>query len=270
MSPEEAAAAVTRLRPVAVRWAASYVHEQDAEDVAQTALALLLQRADVVEPDRVEAYLRTVVWRTASTHRRGRREVLVSELPEQAAVGDPEVTLRSQELSRAVQEALARLPASRRDVVTQVHLEGRSQPDVAAELGAPESTVRVRAEAGLADLRGDLQRQRVAERRRTGGHSSWSVVALGWWQRVERRLRVTGVRRLVAAFGAIALGGEPPTYPELGPTSEELPARVVAAEPLVQPAAAWAERGVERPVMPARQRARHDVPAHMLRQRLTR
>ncbi|MBM3359640.1 MAG: RNA polymerase sigma factor [Betaproteobacteria bacterium] len=275
MTPAEARAAAVQLRPRCVTWARSYGLDVDAaEDVAHDAVETLLRRAEVVERPAVTAWLRTTVLHKAREHRRGRREVLLPEPPEPAAAEPTttEGTLVSAELSGAVREAMDRIAESRRTILAAVHLEGRTQADVAAELGVPESTVRARARDGLAELEADLHRQRVAERRRTGGHSSWSIMALAGWERVERRLRAAIGVRLAVALGAIIAGGAPLTSEDvetLRPTPEEIPVLVVAVEPLAQPVTAWAERGVERPVAVVRQRARHDVPAHMLRQRLT-
>lgn len=256
MSPDEASAVVAALRPTALRWAESYVDAQDAEDVAQDALAVLLQRPERVDLGSVDRWLRTTVWRTASTHRRRRREVLVGELPEPAADDNPEVTLRSVELQRVVQAALARLPASRRVPVVEVLGEGRTQADVAAELEEPESAVRRRKDDGAEELRADLHRQRVAERRRTGGFSSWcAMVGIQDVRALARRVTALGAAAAGGALLHMGLGG-----PVLGPTPDEAPARAVIVEPLVQPSAATAVRGVEViEVAPARPRARHDA-----------
>lgn len=224
----------------------------------------MLAHAAKIPPAAASSWLRTAVWNKARENRRQRRETLADVAPPADPDPGPEDTLASAQVSAAVRDAMERIAESRRTILAAV-AEGQTQAAVAAEQGVPESTVRVRARDAAEELRGDLHRQRVAERRRTGGHSSWSVMAL-WGD--ARKSAATGVRALVAAFGAITMGGAPPTY--LGPTPEDMPAVVVHVEPLVQPVTAQAERGVERPVAPVRQRARHDVPAHMLRQRLMR
>lgn len=273
VTPAEARAAAMTLRGRAVSWARSVgLDVSAAEDVAHEALETLIRKAEVVEREAVVAWLRSTVFYKVREHRRGGRELLV-DAPETAAHGDPEDTLQSAELSAAVRAAMDRIADSRRAILHEVLAEGRSPTQVAAEQGVPESTLRARLQGAAEALRGDLHRQRVAEQRRTGGHSSWSMVALAGWQRVERRLRAMTVRRLVAALAAITVGGVPLTSEDvetLGPTPEELPVVAVAVEPLVQPAAAQAERGRDEPVSPAYRlpaRGRHDASARFRAER---
>jgi len=264
VTPAAARAAVVTLRGRAVSWARSYgLPQAAAEDVAHDALELLLVRSAVVEPAACVAWLRAVVLKKARCHGRKHHELVSSDLIEDIAreVGDPEDTLASAQLSAAVQAALSRVSSTRRPLVIGVLAEGRTLAAVAREEQIPESAARRRLADGTADLRGALSRERVAERRRTGGFSSFAAmlgidVRWGW---------------LAPGLGALAVGGAllhiPPT---LAPTPDELPARAFVAVAVEQATALpRAERGAER-VSPAAPRKAHDAGARMLAARLAR
>jgi RNA polymerase sigma-70 factor (ECF subfamily) len=265
VTPAELDATTREMRPLLVRWAASVVPGPAAEDVAQEALVALHRRRDDVPVERAAAWLREAVRRIALHTYRG-REVPVEELDAVDPAPSPEVTLASAQLSEAVREALARVPASRREVVVEVLGEGASVAEVARERGIPESTVRSRLAADVEALRDDLHRQRVSEKRR-GGSTSWCVAVLG----------LTDVRaalRRIALLAATTTGGALlilPAGPRLGPTAIDAPSRAVMVD-TVRPVTALpaAERSVGRPEPVARLRARHDVAARMLAERLRR
>lgn len=260
VTPSEVETAVRSLRPLCVRWARSVVGG-DAEDVAQAALEALVRKGPLIEAGAATAWLRTAVYYLARSHMRGRKELLVTG-PELAADGDPEDTLASAQLSAEVQAALARVSSTRRPFVVGVLAEGRTLAAVAREEQIPESAARRRLADGTADLRGALSRERVAERRRTGGFSSFAAM-----------LGLADVRwfRWTPALGAIALGGALlHTSPTLAPTPDELPARVFVAVAVEQATTLpRAERGAER-VEPAAPRKAHDAGARMLAARLAR
>jgi RNA polymerase sigma factor (sigma-70 family) len=263
VTPDAARRLATVLRPQAVRWASDYVDAQDAEDVAQTALEVLLRRAEAIHPDAAYEFLRVTVWRAASSHRRAQREVLTdAERPDPGP--DPEVTLASAEVSQAVRDAVARMPESRRRVVVEI-IDGRTVADVARDEGIPESTARDRLRAGEDELRADLTRQRAAEKRKSGSTSwmlmPWAIDVRTWWRRATMAL---GASAAVAAGGALLH-----TSPTLQPTSIDAPARVLDVDTIRPVTSTTAERGVDR-VVPARPRARHDVGARMLAERMRR
>lgn len=236
-----------------------------ADDVAQEALVALTRRRDDVPRDKAGAWLREAVRRIALDVRSKQRETPgdVSQAPCRAP--SPEDTLASAEVSQVMREALARMPESRRRVVVEVVGEETSIAAVAREDGIAESTVRTRLAVDVTDLRDELQRQRVSEKRR-GGSTSWCV-ALG----------LTDVRatlRRIALLAATATGGALlilPAGPRLGPTSIEAAPHVVMVD-TVRPVTALpaAERSVGRPEPMMRPRARHDVAARMLAERLRR
>ena len=246
----------------------SYVGKADAEDVAQAALTALVQHAEKVEARAVAAWLRTAVLLKAREHTASRRELILAKLPEPATDETPEVTLRSREIGAAVRAALARVPASRREIVREVLGEDKPVAAVARDEGIPESTVRARLRDGTEDLRGELVRGRAAEQRRTGGSTSWLLVL--------SLKDMRGVAAKVAALGAAVAGGAllalAVTAPKLGPTAEDLPPRAVDVAPLP-----WAvneargEPGVERAdAVVLRERSRHDAGAHFRAERFGR
>jgi len=181
---------VTALSRHAYSWAIDLGLEPiDAQDVAQSAIEVLLRKADTVERGVVTVWLWRVVLHKAQELRRCRREAMLAteRQPDRAAPDpDPEVTLRSAELGAAVQRALAEIPASKRRILEAVALEERSLAEVAREEGVPESTVRSRLQVATDQLRGSLERRRREESRRTGGHTSWLLlpwagdVRAGW------------------------------------------------------------------------------------------
>jgi RNA polymerase sigma factor (sigma-70 family) len=253
VTPDAAHRLATVLRPQAVRWASDYVDAQDAEDVAQTALEVLLRRADGIHPDAAYEFLRVTVWRAAASYRRAQREVLTdAERPDPGP--DPEVTLASAEVSQAVREAVARMPESRRFVV-EVLGGDRPIADVAREEGIPESTARGRRDAAADALRADLERQRAREKRR-GGSTSWAFLP-AWidvraaWKRLA----------LLGTTAAVAAGGASLHTPTLGPTSIDMPARVVIVDTVRPITSTLSASSVER-TAPEHRRARHDASRH--------
>lgn len=227
-----------------------------AEDVAHDSLEAMLRRAEDIQPESAGAWLRSAVLHNA---RRARGVPPVLELPELASDGDPEDTLASAQLSAEVQAALARVSSTRRPILVGVLAEGRTLAAVAREEQIPESAARRRLADGTEDLRGALSRQRAAERRRTGGFSSFAAmlglsdVRWGW---------------LAPGLGAIAWGGSLLHIPDLAPTPDEPPSRVFVAAVVAQATALpRAERGAER-VSPAAPRKAHDAGARMLAARL--
>lgn len=271
VTPAEVETAARMYRRAVVCWAASYVGEQAAEDVAQAALEALVRRGPDVEARAAPSWLRTTVHHLARAHARSRREVPVAELPDAASLAlGPEDTLRSAQIGSAVRQALAQMPAARRTLVASVLAEGRSIAEVAREEGIPESTARARVHDGAEELRGVLVRERAAERRRSGGFSSWAVV----WAVIDwtRRKSVRAACALGATAAAIA-GGALLHIPDLTPTADEMPARVAVVEPVPWPVSeARAATGVERaaPVVVAPPRARHDAGARFRAERFGR
>lgn len=125
-----------------------------AADAVQEAYARAWQRwsrvSRLAEP---RAWVRTVAWRIAvSQHRRSVvaarfAPVLGRRLPQISAPDDERMD---------VEAALRRLPAEHRRALVLHHLCGLSVPEVAAETGVAEGTVKSRLSRGRASLAGVL------------------------------------------------------------------------------------------------------------------
>lgn len=283
MTPAEVAEVARFYRPAVVRWAESYVAPAEVEDLVQSAFKLLVEKAPDVDASFAAAWLRATVWRLAREHRPERRLQLVEQVPEVVSPApSPEDTLQSVQIDERQLRAIELLADSKRDILRRV-ANGETLAEVARADGIPESTVRKRADAAVSEVRAVLQRESAAERRRTGGFSSWAfVLALLDLLRRGREVWRQGVRAAIrpaaAALGAISLGGVLLTFgssTRLAPTPDELPARVVEVAPLpVEVNEARAERGADaapEPVPappPTGARRTHDIGARMLRERL--
>lgn len=257
--------AIRTLRPACVRWAAR-LDLDAAEDIAQEALLALARRREDVPRDAASAWLYEAVRRIGADHRRrvARRREDPTAAPDVASPQpDPEDTLVSAQLSTAVQEALARVPASRREVLVEVVAEGASPTELGREQGVAPSTLRTRALADAEAVREELHRQRVAEKRRTGGHASWALLPF---------MDVRAGRKALALLGAtaavVAAGGARLHIPPLNPTPEERPAPILALDTVrpITPLPA-AVRAEGQPVSNAYKfapRARHDAARHFV------
>jgi RNA polymerase sigma-70 factor (sigma-E family) len=124
-----------------------------AEDLVQEVLARIYRRwhrmAHVEQPD---AYLRTAIVRQFLSWRRRRSsgETPTDRLPERASIAD--IATR-----HAVQDEmwrlLASLPRKQRAVLVLRFYEDLPDPQIAEVLGCRQTTVRVHASRGLAQLR---------------------------------------------------------------------------------------------------------------------
>ncbi|MFL5925645.1 MAG: sigma-70 family RNA polymerase sigma factor [Gaiellaceae bacterium] len=109
---------------------------------------------------KAQSWLLTLVHRRAvdvvRREERRRAEQLADDAPAALATATDEVaSIREQR--RAVQAALARLPADQREALQLAYYGGLTQAELAAHLGIPLGTVKSRVFAGLARLR-DLLR----------------------------------------------------------------------------------------------------------------
>jgi hypothetical protein len=215
---------------------------------------VLLRRAEDVAPESAIAFLRQVVFNKV---REVRRRTVAEPVELASAAPSPEDTLVSQQLAARVQEALACIPPSRRDVVRLVSINGRTIEQAAAAEGIPESTVRARLRDGAADLRGEMSRRRAEERRKSG-FSSWLAV----WGVIDLRV---WIRRSLAALGAATVGGAliastAPILPVAAPRSAIAVAPVTLAEDPSPPDLRERREAPAAAPQPAvRDRVRHDV-----------
>lgn len=250
------------MRPQCVRWASDVVPDRVAEDVAQDALFALSRRPDITA-EHAPQWLRETVRRIAlNTWRCMRREMPVETAPDAVADVDVEKTLASAEASQALREAVARMPESKRGLVTLI---GDDVPasEVGRQMGIPERTARHRVEQARAELREALERRDRASR---SGFRSWciGVVALLHPRALWRRIKTVRAA-LAVALGApaalVAASGGAPSHIE--PSPDEALVRTIEVEPLRFAASdARAERGRDaQPFKNTEQlpRARHDA-----------
>jgi RNA polymerase sigma factor (sigma-70 family) len=138
--------------------------EADAEDVFQATFLLLARRASAIRKrEAVASWLHGVAHRLALSVRskRARR----SEKERRAAEARPTETPAESswgELERALDEAIARLPARYRTPLVCCYLEGRTQEEVARDLGVPLGTVRSWVARGRDLLRKQLLRRGIS------------------------------------------------------------------------------------------------------------
>ncbi len=134
--------------------------EQDAEDVFQATFLLLARKADSIRRrDSVASWLYGVAYRLA---RRVKQQNAFREDRERRAAMaavKPGVEASARELQEVLQDVLAHLPERYRTPLVLCYLEGRTQEEVARQLGRPLGTVR----GWLARGR-DLLRKRLARR----------------------------------------------------------------------------------------------------------
>jgi RNA polymerase sigma-70 factor (ECF subfamily) len=173
--------------------------DADAEDAFQaTFLVLVHKAASVVPREMVGNFLYGVAYRTAlkakaRAAKRRAREKQVAEMPE------PEVPSDSwRDLRPLLDQELSRLPDKYRVPVVLCHLEGRTQKEVARQLGWPEGTVAVR-----------LMRARILLAKRLARHGlalSTGSLALLFAQNTASALPAPLVVSTVKAAAWVAAG----------------------------------------------------------------
>jgi RNA polymerase sigma-70 factor (ECF subfamily) len=132
------------------------------EEVTQEVFLKLWNFPDKFDPDRgslrsfllSSAHSRAVDMLRSDSARR-RRET--ADLKRTAQAGyDLEREVWDLAVADNVRGALSRLPEPERDAIQLAYFGGRTYREVAAELGAPEGTVKSRIRSGLSRLRDDL------------------------------------------------------------------------------------------------------------------
>jgi RNA polymerase sigma-70 factor, ECF subfamily len=136
-------------------------HREDAEDVAQEALARAYGRRGLLRDVRAfRSWLVRICWRLALNHRRsGQRR----ERREQATAADAPAEPNAEELAASnefrerVWSAISALPEKLRLVVVLAGIEGYDMREVAALLELPEGTVKSRLHLARKRLSAELQ-----------------------------------------------------------------------------------------------------------------
>ena len=137
---------------------------EDAEDVAQEAFLLALQRLDDCrDPERFGGWFLTIVRNRARNLLRRERIRRGEEITPELfpGPGGPEVDLRRSEIRRHLEEGLEGLLEVRREVLLLHDLEGWKHREIAEKLGIPDGTVRSHLHFARKHLRERLQILRV-------------------------------------------------------------------------------------------------------------
>lgn len=136
-------------------------HREDAEDVAQEALARAYRDfKQLRDRERFRAWLVRISWRLALDHRRGGKR---RERREQVVAADPvsgsgvEETTAANEFRARLWRAIDALPEKLRAVVVLAGIEGHDTHEVALLLGLPDGTVKSRLHAARRRLAEVLQ-----------------------------------------------------------------------------------------------------------------
>ena len=139
------------------------VRRDDIEDVVSEVFLKVYRNLGQYRP---EHPFPTWLYRLAANHvidrsRRGRRERLRVEMPEQVADPAPAAAERVETHERAalVRQALQEVPPHFRHPLVLVHVEGMKVEEAARLLGVPEGTVKTRLMRGRAALRRVLVRR---------------------------------------------------------------------------------------------------------------
>jgi RNA polymerase sigma-70 factor (ECF subfamily) len=136
-------------------------HRQDAEDVAQEALARACdRRATLRDLQAFRSWLVRICWRLALNHRRAgqrrerREQTTAAEAPAQP---NAEELAAANEFRERVWRAIGALPEKLRLVVVLAGIEGYDMREVAALLELPEGTVKSRLHLARKRLSEELQ-----------------------------------------------------------------------------------------------------------------
>lgn len=132
--------------PLAFRVAFAVLrHRQDAEDVAQEALAQAWSRLDSLrDRDRFRSWLARIAWRRALDRRRAQRRRETHERASATDRPDEEDLMAARERREQVWEEVDRLPEKLRVVVVLSGLLGHNLREVSVLLGVAEGTVKSR------------------------------------------------------------------------------------------------------------------------------
>lgn len=138
----------------------------DTDEAAQAVFLILARRAGSLTGTGLAGWLhgtaRRVVahQRRAAARRRSHEQEAAVEFERQQSAAAPEPLWA--DARQHLDEALASLSAGRREAVLRFHLQGKSQAEVAAELGCSTDAVKTRVHEGLERLRSFFARRGVA------------------------------------------------------------------------------------------------------------
>jgi RNA polymerase sigma-70 factor (ECF subfamily) len=133
----------------------------DAEDVAQDALVLALERlAECRDPARFGGWLVRIVRNRALNHRRYlgiRAAEPLDDATDAPSLGNPAEDAERSELRERLNDAVGGLPGTQREVLLLHDLEGWKHREIGEALGMPEGTVRYHLFNARRAVRGRLR-----------------------------------------------------------------------------------------------------------------
>lgn len=141
-----------------VRLARFFVDDRDAaEDLVQEAFIRLARSIHRVrDPERVPAYLRSIVLNLARDHNRRGLVSLRHRMSHDPIAPDVSEQIEVREDQRRVIEALRTLPAGQRNCLVLRYYLDLSKPEIAATLGVSVNTVKTQLQRGMTALEREL------------------------------------------------------------------------------------------------------------------
>ncbi|MCE9560592.1 MAG: sigma-70 family RNA polymerase sigma factor [Planctomycetes bacterium] len=128
-------------------------NEADAEDAFQAVFLVLARKVDAIRwRESARGWLYKVAVRIAKDAR-NRRAVRAKREREAAFHREAATPIGASDFAVALDAELAELPEKYRDVLIACCLDGKSRDEVAADLGVPTGTVKIRLERGRDQLR---------------------------------------------------------------------------------------------------------------------
>ena len=131
------------------------VPQADADDIVQSVMLRLLEKRDDVAHESLRGWLFAVTRNAVAEHYRRDRGLLdldsVGEVALQEELDVAEASI--QRLAACLDPMLATLPELDAELLRRVELDGRTQTELAQELGAPLSTVKSRVQRARTKLR---------------------------------------------------------------------------------------------------------------------
>lgn len=116
-------------------------HEEDAQDIVQSAFERMWRNRDTVENDKSKSYLFTVAYNQMIDHiRKGKRVTLVEDLAETGTGVNFQPPVNVQ---KTLHEALQRLNETQRSLVMLKDYEGYNYDEIGKITGLSESQVKV-------------------------------------------------------------------------------------------------------------------------------
>jgi RNA polymerase sigma factor (sigma-70 family) len=139
------------LGPRVLAYLRRLVPYDEAEDVMQRVFFEVWRSRDRFDPDRsLEAWVFAIARKRAIDHLRRPRHVTVPiEVVRDLADGDGREAVDRLVWAREVRRCLDRLPAAQRQVLELAYFGGRTQVEIADQLGLPLGTVKARMFRGL-------------------------------------------------------------------------------------------------------------------------